>query len=216
MASTTMRRSRYQGVYTDGKNYYTPTDDPEPVYGEKIVREGKKLYRRWDPARSKLAAAMYLGLENFKFKDSAILYLGAATGTTVSHISDISHIVWAVEISPISMESLVSLAERRRNIIPILNDARKPEEYSIFVDSPHVIYQDISQRDQVEIFLKNMEHYEPEIGYLMLKTRTINVRKKPREILKATTKLIGEKFTIKEIIDLKRFQKDHYAIVVGR
>ncbi len=211
-----MRKSRYPGVYTDGKNYYTESKDPQPVYGEKIVRMRGKIYRRWEPLRSKLAAAMHLGLENFTFKDSRVLYLGAATGTTVSHVADISSLVWAVEISPISMDSLLSLAERRENIIPILNDARRPEDYSIFIEKPEVIYQDISQRDQVSIFIKNMESYEPKMGYLMLKTRTINVRKKPREILKDTVKMLEELFTIREIIDLKRYQKDHYAIVVGR
>ncbi|MCD6275306.1 MAG: fibrillarin-like rRNA/tRNA 2'-O-methyltransferase [Thermoplasmata archaeon] len=209
-----MRESSYPGVYSDGHHYYTLSQDPIPVYGEKIIEEKGKIYRRWDPSRSKLSAAMHLGLESFEFKDSRILYLGAATGTTVSHISDIADIVWAVEISPISMHSLINLAERRKNIIPILNDARKPEEYEIFVDNPDTVYQDISQRDQVDIFLKNMEYYKPKIGYLMLKTPTIDIRKRPKEILKSTVKKIEEFMNVIEIINLKRYQRDHYAIVV--
>ncbi len=211
-----MRKSRYPGVYLHNGDYYTPSQDAQPVYGEKMLKIRGKIYRRWDPMRSKLSAAMHLGLENFHFKESKVLYLGAATGTTVSHVSDIATLVWAVEISPISMESLVTLAEKRKNIIPILNDARKTEEFSIFVESPHVIYQDISQRDQVDIFLSNMLQFKASIGYLMLKTRTINIRKKPREILKETMAILQEYFSILEIIDLKRYQKDHYGIVVSQ
>ena len=211
-----MRKSRYPGVYTDGRNFYTRSTSAESVYGEKIVKEKGNIYRRWEPIRSKLAAAMHLGLENFYFKDSKILYLGAATGTTVSHVADIAKVVWAVEISPISMSSLVSLAEKRENIIPILEDARYPERYSLFVERPQVIYQDISQRDQVRIFVKNMEHFSPDYGYLMLKTRTVDVRRSAREIMKETAKALQENYSIQEIINLQKYQKEHYAFVVRR
>jgi len=211
-----MRKSRYPGIYTDGRHYYTRSLNGESVYGEKVIFQRGKYYRRWEPMRSKLSAAMHLHLENFHFKDSRILYLGASTGTTVSHLSDIADIIWAVEISPLSINKLVHLAEKRDNIVPILEDARYPERYAIFVERPEVLYQDISQRDQVDIFLKNMQFYEPKWGYLMLKTRTIDVRKKPREILKEKAKEIGEFYSIEEIINISKYQKDHYAIVVRR
>ncbi len=211
-----MQKSRYLGVFTDGRNFYTRSVVDESVYGEKILREKGKIYRRWEPARSKLAAAMHLGLENFHFKDAGILYLGAATGTTVSHVADIAKVVWAVEISPISMSSLVSLAEKRDNIIPILEDARYPERYALMVEKPYVIYQDISQRDQVHIFLKNMEYFSPKYGYLMLKTRTVDVRRSAKEIMKETAKILQESYSIEEILNLQRYQKEHYAFVVRR
>ncbi len=211
-----MRKSRYRGVYTDGRSYYTQSKTGESVYGEKVLNIDGKYYRRWEPMRSKLSAAMHLHLENFHFKNSRILYLGAATGTTVSHISDIADIIWAVEISPLSMNKLVHLAEKRDNIVPILDDARHPDRYTIFVDKPQILYQDISQRDQVDIFLKNMDFFSPEFGYLMLKTRTIDVRKKPKEILKEKARKIGDIYSIEEIINISKYQKDHYAIVVRR
>jgi fibrillarin-like pre-rRNA processing protein len=211
-----MRKSNYGGVYTDGRNYYTPSNFPEPVYGEKILKVRGKYYRRWEPMRSKLSAAMHLHLENFPFKDSRILYLGAATGTTVSHLSDIANMIWAVEISPLSMNKLLHLAEKRDNIVPILEDARYPERYAMFVEKPEIIYQDISQRDQVEIFLKNMDFYSPKWGYIMLKTRTIDIRKKPKEIMKEKVREIGDRYSIEEIINISKYQKDHYAIVVRR
>jgi fibrillarin-like pre-rRNA processing protein len=214
MIFTIMKKSRYPGVFTDGRNFYTQSKDSEPVYGERIIQERGKIYRRWEPMRSKLSAAMHLKLRNFPFKGARVLYLGASTGTTVSHISDIANIVWAVELSPISMSKLVSLAERRDNIVPILDDARYPEKYEIFMEKPDVIYQDISQRDQVEIFIKNMHHYSPKWGFLMLKTRTIDMRKKPKEIMKEKSMLLGKHFSIEEIINISKYQKDHYAIVV--
>ena len=215
-SSLNMRTSRYPGVYTDGRHFYTPSKFKESVYGEKIVEQKGKVYRRWEPIRSKLSAAMHLHLENFHFKNSRILYLGAATGTTVSHLSDIGDIIWAVEISPLSLNKLVHLAEKRDNIVPVLEDARYPDKYSIFVEKPEVLYQDISQRDQVDIFIKNMEYFSPSYGYLMLKTRTIDVRKKPKEILREKAKEIGDFYSIEEIINISKYQKDHYAIVVRR
>ncbi len=209
-----MRRSRYPGVYTDGRHYFTPSNYNESVYGERVLVQKGKYYRRWEPMRSKLSAAMHLHLENFPFKNSRILYLGASTGTTVSHLSDLADIIWAVEISPLSMNKLVHLAEKRDNIVPLLNDARYPEKFAMFVEKPQVIYQDISQRDQVNIFLKNMQYFAPKWGYLMLKTRTIHIRKKPKEILKETAAKVGEYFSIEEIINISHFQKDHYALVV--
>ena len=209
-----MKKSRYPGVFTDGKDYYTPTTSHHSVYGERVIKRGKLFYRMWTPSRSKLAAAMKLGLRTFPFKDSKVLYLGASTGTTVSHISDIAALVWAVEISPVSVYKLLSLAERRMNIIPLLMDAREVDKLSLFVFEPEVLYQDVSQRDQITIFIRNMMRFKPRYGFLMLKTRTIDMRKAPREILKVARKRIGEMYAVEEIINLSRYQRDHYAIVV--
>ena len=209
-----MKKSKYEGVYTDGRGYYTKTTYRESVYGEKIIHEGKWFYRHWPPSRSKLSAAMHLGLKNFPFKNSRVLYLGAATGTTLSHVSDMANLVWGIEISPISMHSLIHLAEKRNNIIPILEDARYPEKYAIFVKHPDVIYQDVSQRDQVQIFIRNMKFYNPKYGFLMLKTRTIDMRKKPKDVMKESKKILEDHFKILEIINISKYQNDHYAIVV--
>ena len=209
-----MRRARYDGVYTDGRNFYTLSKDRESVYGEKIVRGKGGVYHLWNPRRSKLAASMNLRLKTFPFRGSKVLYLGASTGTTVSHVSDLASVVWAVELSPVSMHKLLSLAERRKNIIPILEDARNVNFLSLFVAAPDVLYQDISQRDQVDIFLKNMEHFSPSWGFIMLKTRTIDMRLPPKEVMRQSKKKIEEHYDIKEVLNLSRFQKGHYAFVV--
>ncbi len=209
-----MKKSRYPGVFTDGRHFYTLSEDKEDVYGEKVIKNKKGYFHQWVPFRSKLCAAMHMKLKSFPFKNSNVLYLGASTGTTVSHVSDMAKWVWAVEISPISMNKLVKLAERRKNIIPLLEDARNTDAIALWVSNPDIIYQDISQRDQVEIFLKNMERFSPNIGFLMLKTRTIDMRSQPKEVMIKSKKKIEEYYDIKEVINISRFQKDHYAFVV--
>lgn len=57
-----------------------------------LLKEGEKKteYRAWNPFRSKLAAAILGGVDKIYMKPgSKVLYLGAASGTTVSHVSDI-------------------------------------------------------------------------------------------------------------------------------
>lgn len=66
--------------------------------------ETKKIeYRIWNPFRSKLAASILAGIDNIHIKPGAkVLYLGAASGTSVSHVSDIvgpEGSVFAVEFS---------------------------------------------------------------------------------------------------------------------
>jgi len=95
----------------------------ESVYNEKRVSvpvEGstteKIEYRVWNPFRSKLAAAIVGGIENIYIKPgSKVLYLGAASGTTVSHVADLvgpEGVVYAVEFSKRSGRDLVNMAKK--------------------------------------------------------------------------------------------------------
>jgi len=60
------------------------------VYGERLVRYKDVEYREWNAFRSKLAGAIMKGLKyNPIYRGSKVLYLGIASGTTASHISDI-------------------------------------------------------------------------------------------------------------------------------
>lgn len=67
----------------------------ESVYNEKRIsvegKDGEKIeYRVWNPYRSKIAAAVLGGVKDIYIKPGTkVLYLGAASGTTVSHVSDI-------------------------------------------------------------------------------------------------------------------------------
>ncbi|VDM69406.1 unnamed protein product [Strongylus vulgaris] len=137
---------RYEGVFiVKGKEDALATKNMvvgESVYGEKRVSvddgSGTSIeYRVWNPFRSKLAAAMMAGLENVHIKPGTkLLYLGAASGTTVSHCSDIvgaDGIVYAVEFSHRSGRDLLNVAKKRPNIVPIVEDARHPHKYRMLV-----------------------------------------------------------------------------------
>jgi len=159
----------------------------EQVYGEKLVESRGREYRLWNPRRSKLAAALLNGLKTFPFHDnSKIIYLGASTGTTPSHISDITPdgLVYCVEFSPLMMRKLVDLSQIRPNLIPILDDATKPRNYLHLVEKADIIYSDVAQPNQTEIFMENMRLFlkEDGVGFLMLKARSIDVTRNPEEI----------------------------------
>ncbi|MFQ5838807.1 MAG: fibrillarin-like rRNA/tRNA 2'-O-methyltransferase, partial [Thermoplasmata archaeon] len=112
-----IRPTDYRGVYTDGRTLYTENLVPgTSVYGERLVRKGSLEFRAWNPRRSKLAALLLKGFPQYPFEeDSTVLYLGAATGTTASHISDLvpRGVVYCVEVSPKTFQKLLILSEQR-------------------------------------------------------------------------------------------------------
>ena len=191
------------------------------VYNERLVKFKGNEFRSWNPFRSKLAAAILNGLDiSIINSDSKILYLGAATGTTVSHISDIvkNGLIYSIESSPVATKSLIHLSENRKNIIPILGDANHPDRYSSIVPTVDMIYQDISQRNQAEIFILNIERYlkKGRTGILMVKARSFDVSLKPKEAYDIVcSKLEKKSLNIKHKIDLSPYEKDHIAIVVS-
>ncbi|MBE6499461.1 MAG: fibrillarin-like rRNA/tRNA 2'-O-methyltransferase [Methanobrevibacter thaueri] len=191
------------------------------VYGEELIKEDEE-YRIWNPRRSKLAAALLNGLENLELNEtSKVLYLGASTGTTVSHISDIviDGRVYAVEFSPTTAKKLVQLSRQRPNIAPILGDATKPKGYLNYVEKTDLIYCDVAQPTQTQLFMKNMELFgkEESTGLLMIKARSIDVVQKPKKVFKQQEKLLKEKgFRIIEKIKLEPYEKDHIALLVEK
>jgi len=212
------------GIYE--KNDRLFTINPEgckgiKVYNEQLFMEDEREYRSWNPYRSKLAAALLKGLPFDVPVDAQILYLGAATGTTVSHLSDIvtKGVLYAVESSPVAIISLLKVAEKRGNIIPILSDANHPERYQQMVPSVDVVYQDISQRNQAEIFTRNIEAYlkQKGTGVIMVKARSIDVALKPKQAYELVCSFLQkQKFNIRKTVDLAPFEKDHAAILITR
>lgn len=198
------------------KRLATRSDDVVPVYGERIL-EG---YRLWDPFRSKLAALLLKSRQILPplARDAKVLYLGAATGTTVSHVSDIVRdgLVYAVEFSPRSMRDLIRLCERRNNIVPILADAARPEEYALLLEPVDLVYQDVSQRNQAEIACRNCIRYLKPGGelILMLKTRSVDVTASPQAVLQEETKKLQDLkgLDLMPGLDLLPFHQDHFAI----
>jgi len=191
------------------------------VYGERIIKNNCGEFRSWNPYRSKLAAAILCGLSKINLSiNSHVLYLGAATGTTVSHISDIAKegTVYAIELSPFAMKDLLQLSKKRKNIIPIMSNANHPDRYCTIVPTVGFLYQDISQRNQSEIFINNVNRYLKKNGQgvIMVKARSIDVSMKPKKVYELVTdELEKHKLRIVDIIDISHYEKDHAAIVIS-
>jgi len=194
------------------------------VYGERLVKIEGVEYRLWDPYRSKLGAALLKGLKRLPISEGVkVLYLGAGSGTTVSHVSDIvgeKGLVYAVEFSPrVMREFIKKVSSFRRNVMPILADARFPDSYLPYVDEVDVIYCDIAQPDQARILSDNADFYLKKGGSTMLavKARSIDVSRKPVEIFKEEAKVLQNRgFKIESTIKLEPFDKDHVMILSTR
>ncbi len=208
------------GVSQFGKDYCTKNATPgKKYYDERIIRKGKDEYRVWDPTKSKLGAAIYKGLRNVPiFKGMKILYLGISTGTTASHISDIignEGVIYGVEFSPRSVRDLVPMTKKRKNIVPILGDARTPEDWANRIEKVDMVYEDVAQPDQTDILIRNAKIFLKKGGSIMIavKARSINVAVNPNEIFAQERKKLEPYFTITDAINLNPLEKDHIFFV---
>ena len=190
------------------------------VYNEKLVQHKGSEYRIWNPFRSKLAAAIMNDLKNFPFNQkSDVLYLGVSTGTTISHISDIVNqggTIFGIEhASRVARDFLDRVATHRKNIVPIIQDARRPEEFFSVYKKVDIVYVDIAQPDQTNIAIENCGLYLKSGGYLFLviKTRSIDVVKDPKIVIKDEIKKLETLFEIKQTIDLHPYDKDHAMVI---
>jgi len=207
-------REVFEGVFSVGGKIATANTTPGyRVYNEKTVKEGKAEYRIWDPYHSKVAAAMAKGLKSFPVKRSSfVLYLGASTGTTASHIADIADTVYCVEFSRRMMRELLLVCERKQNMIPILADARHPWEYTNTVAQVDVLIQDVAQPDQAGIVLNNHDTFKFKDAMLSIKARSINSVKDPAKVFKAEVEKLRGRFTILQEIDLQPYEEDHILV----
>ncbi len=190
------------------------------VYNERLVQHKGSEYRIWNPFRSKLAAAIMNDLKNFPFNQkSDVLYLGVSTGTTISHISDIVNqggTIFGIEhASRVARDFLDRVASHRKNIVPIIQDARRPEEFFSVYKKVDIVYVDIAQPDQTNIAIENCRLYLKSGGYLFLviKTRSIDVVKDPKMVIKDEIKKLETLFEIKQTIDLHPYDKDHAMVI---
>jgi fibrillarin-like pre-rRNA processing protein len=190
------------------------------VYGERLVKYKGYEYRIWDPFRSKLAGAMKKGLKDLPVKNAMkVLYLGASTGTTVSHISDIvglEGIVFAVESAVrVARELIENVASKRANVVPIIEDARKPQSYFSIFGKVDLVYSDIAQADQTDIAIANCHTYLKKGGAILvvIKTRSIDVTMDPKVVVARDAKRLQDNgFHINQVINLDPFDKDHGII----
>jgi len=213
-------REIFPGVFRIKNKIATKSVAPgHAVYGEKRVTNGAE-YRIWDPYKSKLSAAINRGLKRMPIKKGqTVLYLGIAQGTTASHVSDIvgeNGTVLGVEISPKPFEKLLEVCETRKNIIPILADANRPESYSEFVKKVDIVYQDVAQKNQAEILLKNVRRYLKKDGYALItiKARSIDVAKDVQEIFEKEIKTLKKEMVVLEMVSLSPYDKDHMLVLL--
>lgn len=211
----------FSGVWSDGKNLLTPSLAPGVShYQEETVSADGKEYRVWNPYRSKPAAAIKKGLGALPLEAGMrVLYLGAANGQTVSYFSDIvgsSGVIYAVEVSGRAVKDLMETARLRKNIAPILANARTvPYTWIGPVD---LVYQDIATRDQADIFIRNCRIFLPRgrSAVLCIKARSIDVTKQPADVFKSELLKLSEDFIIKESLELEPFEKDHLFVSAER
>jgi fibrillarin-like pre-rRNA processing protein len=195
------------------------------VYGERLIRYGGAEYRVWDAFRSKLAGAILKGLKTVPIKPAhKVLYLGAASGTTSSHVSDIvgekGH-VYCVEFASRSIRDLVdNVCAYRFNMIPILEDARFPERYRMFIQGKaDDIYCDIAQPEQAKVLADNADVFLAKSGWVMLavKAQSIDVTKDPSDVYKGEVRVLEKRgFRVEETVNLEPYDKAHAMIVAQR
>ena len=210
----------FPGLFKEGRGLFTENLVPgNPQYAKSIIKRDKKEYREWDPNHSKIAAAIAKGLKTFPIKSgSKILYLGIASGQTASFFSDIvgkDGVIYGIEISERCMQDLNPVASSRKNIVPILANAKLPEQYG-WVEKVEVVYQDVASDDQSEVFIRNCLSFlkSDGVGLLSIKSRSIDVVKEPREVYKQEIAKLEKHFKIIEKMELDPFEKDHMFLVL--
>ena len=192
-------------VLSERGRLYTVSSGPgKRVYGERLVRWTGEELREWDPRRSKLGA---------------VLYLGASSGTTASHVADVCSDgkVYCVEFAQRMFRDLVKTCEDRPAMIPILGDATKPGEYRMFADTVDIVYQDVAQKRQADIICDNMDEFSAPIGMVAVKARSEDVTASPEKVFEEAEARIRERgFRILDARSLEPYEKAHEMIVFGR
>jgi len=195
------------------------------VYGERLIKFKGEEYRVWDAFRSKLAGAIIKGLQNVPIEfGTKVLYLGAASGTTPSHVSDIvseSGVVYCVEFAQRSIRDLVNnVAAYRSNILPMLEDARMPERYAMFISGKvDTIYCDVAQPEQAKLLADNADFFLKPSGWVMLacKSQSIDVTMAPEAVYKQEAHILRKRgYEVTEIVPLDPYDKAHAMIIAQK
>ena len=220
--------SQFEGVYSitaeGAESLATLNQVPGvDVYGEKLFRlnpSSTEEYREWNPNRSKLCAYLRKGGKEYYLKEGiSVLYLGAANGTTVSHVSDIvgkNGRIYAVEFSARSLRELVQRCSERPDVVPMLADATKPAQYrSLIPEQVDVIYQDVAQPEQSKLLVDNIQTFLKPGGcfYIAIKSRSIDVAVEPEIIFKKERAILEKAgCIISDERDISPFSEDHVMI----
>ncbi|MFH1400206.1 MAG: fibrillarin-like rRNA/tRNA 2'-O-methyltransferase [Nanoarchaeota archaeon] len=203
------------------RTLFTRSKYKDALFDERIVAEDGSFFREFDPTRSKLAAAIAKGISQTGIRPGdVVLYLGAAHGYTVSFVSDIigpEGTVFALDIAPRVVRDLYFVAQARSNVVPLLADASSPDRYQDRIVLADMVFQDIAQRDQVGIFLKNLRFVKKGgFGFLAVKSKSIDVARRPKDIYREVRVRLEAAATVVDFKELDPFEKDHAAFVVKK
>ncbi|BFZ61158.1 Small subunit processome complex component [Saitoella coloradoensis] len=228
-AKVVIEPHRHAGVFVArGKEDLLVTKNIAPgesVYGEKRISvEGpdntKVEYRVWNPFRSKLAAGILGGLDEIYIAPGKkVLYLGAASGTSVSHVADLvgpEGMVYAVEFSHRSGRDLINMAKKRTNVIPIVEDARHPQRYRMLVGMVDVVFADVAQPDQARLVGLNCHMFLKHGGGVLIsvKASCIDSTADPTAVFaREVKKMQEEKMKPQEQLTLEPYERDHAMVV---
>ncbi|MEK6901734.1 MAG: fibrillarin-like rRNA/tRNA 2'-O-methyltransferase [Nanoarchaeota archaeon] len=222
---STIKSHKLFEIYQDerGRSIFTKSILPgKTFFEERTVKEGGTEFREFDPRRSKLAATIMKGCTNMGIrKGDIVLYLGISHGYTASFVSDIvgsEGFIFGIDPAPRVIRDAVFLAEHRHNIVPLLADANHPETYASRICAVDVVYQDIAQRNQADIFIRNCHLYLKPGGYglLAVKARCIDIKKKSKQIFEEIRKELEKIFIVIDYKILEPFEMDHCMIIVKK
>jgi len=228
-AKVVIEPHRLEGVFVSkGRDDSLVTKNMVPgesVYGEKRLvaesedKEEKVEYRVWNPFRSKLGAGIVGGIGSMAIKPgSKVLYLGGASGTTVSHVSDMigpEGVVYAVEFSHRSGRDLTNMAKRRPNVVPIVEDARQPQRYRMLIGMVDVIFADVAQPDQARIVTLNASYFLKNDGWVLIsiKANCVDSTAAPEAVFASEVdKLKKDGCKPKEQLTLEPYHRDHALV----
>jgi fibrillarin-like pre-rRNA processing protein len=202
---------------------FTPNLTPgKKYYDEDVLKYDGVEYRYFDATRSKLAAGILKDLSQIGLKEGqTVLYLGASHGYTPSYVSDIigkNGFMYALDFAPRVVRDLVNVCEKRTNMTPILADANQPDTFKFRLNKVDFVFQDVAQKNQAEIFIKNCKEFlKPGcFGMLAVKSRSIDITKKPKQVYAMVREKLERELTIVDYKTLDPFEKDHAVFVVKK
>jgi fibrillarin-like pre-rRNA processing protein len=186
----------------------------DPVYGEPTDGD----WRVWDAGRSKLGAMLEAGMDTGLTGGETVLYLGAASGTTASHVADFAGPTYAVEFAARPARDLVGVAADRDRLFPLLKDARKPESYAHIVEADcEAIVQDVATRGQADVALANRQFLADDGRLLVaIKARSEDVTAEPDDVFDDVLATLREGYEVLETARLEPYHDDHLGVVARR
>ena len=210
----------WESRHGDRREFWTQTvGELPPVYGERWTEVAGQRLRQFEPGRSKLAAAIVRGWAgDVPAPGQRWLYLGAASGTTASHVADLvgpEGRVYAVERSVRPFARLLTLAERWPNLRPIFGDAREPREYAALVPPADGLYADIAQPDQLAIVLANAELLLSGDGarlLVALKTPSMGRGRSATGHRDASEGVLADRVALAPSVSLEPFHRGHFMV----